>query len=188
MDAAETRRGATLPTLLSAILAASPPRREPSTVVIVMNAEQQTSDLDIETATDQVWRPRRRGMRSFLVALTLGAALIGCGSSTSDVYDATRSASSLQSAGWKAEPVDGMPNTIAGVQQEGYLETTAPDGTRIDVQFLEDGGKATQELNAVMAQYPTFLGVTIGNSLIFAADPATSVPAADLEVLSTLLR
>ena len=155
----------------------------------VTNAEQETSDLDNVTITDQGQHPpRRRGLRLFLVALTLGVVVFGCSSPKSEVYDATRSAASLQTAGWKAKSVAGMPNTISGVRQEGYLETTAPDGTRIDIQFLEDGAKAVQELKAVMGQDATFVGATIGNSLVFAADTTKAVPKPDLDALSTLLR
>ena len=153
------------------------------------NAEQEASDLDNLATTDQGQRPpRRRGLRLFLVALTLGVVVFGCSSPKSDVYDATRSAASLQIAAWKAKPVAGMPHTISGVRQEGYLETTAPDGTRIDIQFLEDGAKAAQELKAVMGQDATFVGATIGNSLVFAADTTKAVPKPDLDALSTLLR
>ena len=157
--------------------------------MIVTNAEQEASDLDNLATTDQGQRPpRRRGLRLFLVALTLGVVVFGCSSPKSDVYDATRSAASLQTAAWKAKPAAGMPNTISGVRQEGYLETTAPDGTRIDIQFLEDGAKAAQELKAVMGQDATFVGATIGNSLVFAADTTKAVPKPDLDALSTLLR
>ena len=124
--------------------------------LIVTIAEQETSDLDNVATTDQGQRPpRRRGPRLFLVALTLGVVVFGCSSPKSDVYDATRSAASLQNAGWKAKSAAGMPNTISGVRQEGYLETTAPDGTRIDIQFLGDGVKAAQELKAVMGNVIT---------------------------------
>jgi hypothetical protein len=165
------------------------PRRDAVPYLFVTNAELETSDLDNVASLEQGQRPSRwRGPRLFLVALTLGVVVFGCSSPNSDVYDATRSAASLQIAAWKAKPVAGMPHTISGVRQEGYLETTAPDGTRIDIQFLEDGAKAAQELKAVIGQDATFVGATIGNSLVFAANTTKAVPKPDLDALSTLLR
>lgn len=158
-------------------------------LIVITVEQQETSDLDNVATTDHGQRPpRRRGLRLFLVALTLGVVVFGCSSPKSAVYDATRSAASLQTAAWKAKSAAGMPNTISGVRQEGYLETTAPDGTRIDIQFLEDGARASQELKAVMGQDATFVGATIGNSLVFAADTTKAVPKSDLDALSTLLR
>gem|GEM_PF-3402551 len=155
--------------------------------LIATNAEPETSDLVV--TTDQGQRlPGRRGPRLLLVALTLVVAAFGCSSPKSDVYNAIPSAASLQTSGWKAESVAGMPNTISGVRQEGYLETTAPDGTRIDIQFLEDGSKAAKELKAVMSQDATFVGATIGNTLVFAANTTKTVPKPDLDALSNLLR
>ena len=151
--------------------------------------ELETSELGgVAQAERGRRRSRRRGLRLLLVASTLGVVVFGCSSPKSDVYDATRSAASLQTAAWKAKPVAGMPNTISGVHQDGYLETTAPDGTRIDVQFLEDGARAAQELKAVIAQDPTFVGATVGNAIVFAADTTRTVPKADLDALSNLLR
>ena len=157
--------------------------------LIVTNAEQETSDLDNVATTDQGQRlPGRRGLRLLLVALTLVGAAFGCSSPKSEVYNAIPSAASLQTSGWKAKSVAGMPNTISGVRQEGYLETTAPDGTRIDIQFLEDGSKAAKELQGVMSQDATFVGATIGNTLVFAANTTKTVPKPDLDALSNLLR
>jgi len=59
-----------------------------------------------------------------------GAAIVGaCGSS--GAYDAGRSAPSLNAAGWQAHSAPGMPQTVAGVHQGGYLDARVPDGARV---------------------------------------------------------
>ena len=121
------------------------------------------------------------------VVLLMSMLMVGCGSSKPAVYDAGRSASALGAAGWRAKSVAGMPNTLAGVRQVGYLEMTAPDGTRIDIQFLEDATKAVQEFKAIEAKDPKFVVVTAGNALVFSADPKTAIPKPDLDRLVRLL-
>ena len=157
--------------------------------LLVTNAKPETSTFDNLATTDQEQRqsgPRR--VRLFLVALTLVVVAFGCSSPKSNVYSAIPSAASLQTSGWKAKSVAGMPITISGVRQEGYLETTAPDGTRIDIQFLEDGSRAAKELKAVIDHDATFVGATIGNTLVFAPGTTKMVPKPDLDALSRLLR
>ena len=131
--------------------------------------------------------PPSRRVTFSLGVLLFAMSLVAC-SSTSDVYDTAHSASSLRAAGWSAKSASGMPNTISQVRQVGYLETTAPDGTRIDIQFLEDPTKAGQELAAVKGQDATFVGTAIGNSLVFGSDATKAVPQSDLAVMKALLR
>ena len=132
-------------------------------------------------------RQKRKGESSPFIVLLVSLLIAGCGSSKPDMYDAGRSATSLGAAGWRAKSVAGMPNTLAGVRQVGYLEMTAPNGTRIDIQFLEDATKAVQEFKAIEAKDPKFVVVTAGNALVFSADPKTAIPKPDLDRLVRLL-
>ena len=132
-------------------------------------------------------RQKRKGAVSPFIVLFVSMLIVGCGSSQPDVFDPGRSAAVLGTAGWRAKSVTGMPNTLSGVRQVGYLEMTAPDGTRIDIQFLEDTAKAVQELKAVEAKDQKFIGSTAGNALIFAADMKHAISKPDLERLVTLL-
>ena len=128
------------------------------------------------------------GARAAVGGLVLSMILVACSSSTGVVYDAARSISSLQGAGWAAKSAAGMPGTLSGLRQVGYLETRAPSGTRIDIQFFEDASSAEQELTAVQHSDASFIGSTIGNSLVFGAGPKTAVPKSCLDSLRKLLR
>ena len=132
-------------------------------------------------------RHKRNGESSPFIVLLVSTLMVGCGSSKPGVYDTGRSAAALGAAGWRAKSVAGMPNTLAGVRQVGYLEMTAPNGTRIDIQFLEDATKAVQEFKAIEAKDPKFVVVTAGNALVFSADPKTAIPKPDLDRLVRLL-
>ena len=105
------------------------------------------------------------------------------------LFDAKASVAALQAAGWKAAEAPGMPDTLSKFKQTGYLETTAPDGQQIDMQFMEDGAKAGAELAAVLKQSPAFKGTTIGNVMVFSHPMGdAALPAADLESLRKLLK
>ena len=132
-------------------------------------------------------RQKRKGESSPFIVLLMSLLMVGCGSSKPDVYDAGRSATALGAAGWRAKSVAGMPNTLAGVRQVGYLEMTAPDGTRIDVQFLEGATKAVQEFKAIEAKDHKFVAITAGNALVFSADMKHAIPKPDLDRLLRLL-
>ena len=132
-------------------------------------------------------RQNRKGALSPFIVLLVSMLMVGCGSSKPDVYDAGRSAAALAAAGWRAKPVTGMPNTLSGVRQVGYLELTAPDGTRIDIQFLEDATKAVQELKSVEAKDQKFIGSTAGNALVFSAEMKHAIAKPDLDRLVRLL-
>ena len=132
-------------------------------------------------------RQKRKGASSPFIVVLVSMLMVGCGSSKPDVYDPGRSVTALGAAGWRARTVAGMPNTLAGVRQVGYLELTAPDGTRIDIKFLEDTAKAIQEFKAIEAKDPKFVGITAGNALVFSADTKTAIPKPDLDRLVSLL-
>ena len=132
-------------------------------------------------------RQNRKRALSSLIVLFVSMLMVGCGSSKPDVYDAGRSAAALGAAGWHVKSVAGMPNTLAGVRQVGYLELTAPDKTRIDIQFLEDATKAVQELKAIEAKDKKFVGSTAGNALVFPADMKHTIAKPDLDRLVKLL-
>ena len=119
--------------------------------------------------------------------------LTACGGAAltlaTQVFDAKATAASLQAAGWKAQEAPGMPNTLSKFKQTGYLETTAPDGQQIDMQFMEDGTKAGAELAAVLKQSPSFRGTTIGSIMVFSHPMGdATLPAADLDALRKLLK
>jgi hypothetical protein len=126
------------------------------------------------------------------VALVLIASACGGGSSTSeDVgssggerYDVGASMTSLQEAAWQAVETEGDPETYAGVTQVGYLETTAPDGEPIDLQFFESPEDAQSELSETEKQEYPFEGTTEGNVLVF--DPTTDTAAVSPENLEAL--
>ena len=131
---------------------------------------------------------KRKGASSLLNVSLLLTLMVGCGSSKPDAYDAGRSIATLRAAGWRPKSVAGMPNTLSGVRQVGYLEVTAPDGTRIDIQFLEDTTKAVLERKAVEAEDKKFIGSTARNALVFAADLKHAIAKPDLDRLTRLLR
>ena len=131
---------------------------------------------------------KRKGASSLLNISLLLTLMVGCGSSKPGAYDAGRSIATLRAAGWRPKSVAGMPNTLSGVRQVGYLEVTAPDGTRIDIQFLEDTTKAVLERKAVEAEDKKFIGSTARNALVFAADLKHAIAKPDLDRLTRLLR
>lgn len=153
----------------------------------------------------------RRSQAILLVAIGLALTLIftGCGGGSSPQeggattassegvttvgtgtpYNVNPTMASLQSAGWQATQTEGIPDTYTGVQQVGYLETTAPDEEAIDLQFFENSTDAERELNRTQRKESPFEGTTIGNVMVF--DPATDTAAVsqeNLEALKQLLK
>ena len=120
--------------------------------------------------------------------LVLLLVLSGCGGD-SPTYDAGRSLPSLQRVGWTVSRTPGPPRTEAGVRQVDYLETTAPDRRRIDLQFLETPAAAAAELAARRQRDPAVPATTIGNVVVIAAgEGAAPVPPTDLASLRDRLR
>ena len=111
----------------------------------------------------------------------------GCGHSGGS-YSQQASLDRLVSAGWKAISANGMPNTVSGLPQVGYLQMTSPDGIRLDAQFMEDAPAAQKEAAAAGAKLPGFRSVVIGNVLVFTPpDGAIPVNDADRTALTSLL-
>ena len=105
-------------------------------------------------------------------------------------YDPRASMASLQDAGWQAEenPED-APEPYTGVRLVGYLETTAPDGEPIDLEFYESPEDAQGELKETQKEEAPFEGVTVGN--VIASDPdndTAAVSQQNLDALQGLLR
>jgi len=114
-------------------------------------------------------------------------AIAGCGGASSGtVYEAQSTARSLQAAHWSARAVAGMPDTFTNARQVAYLETVAPDGSAIDLQFLETSALAVAELTA--ARQHGFSGTTIANAIVVAHTSGTTVPPGDLDALRSLMR
>lgn len=117
------------------------------------------------------------------------AVVAGCARSDTRTYDPDRSVMSLRQVGWVVSRVAPPPETVGGGRQLAYLETTAPDRRRIDLQFLEGAGGATAELTVRRRRNPGFAGTTIGNVLVIpAGERADAVPEPDLAVLRSRLR
>lgn len=137
-----------------------------------------------------LWPSYTSTMTTALVVLLLAACAGAAATSGPQVFDAKASVASLRAAGWTANEAPGMPDTLSKFKQVGYLETTAPDGQQIDMQFMEDAPKAAAELAAVVAKSPTFKGATIGNVMVVERSSmgAAPVPAADLDALRKLLK
>ena len=104
----------------------------------------------------------------------LGVTLAACGSAPHSAANKALSISasiqSLEHAGWKARSVFGMPQTVSGVRQTGYLLVVSPNHSVIDVQFLETASAAATELHVAEAKLHGFHGTNIDNALVF-ADP-----------------
>ena len=127
-------------------------------------------------------------MRRSVAAIALLLVATGCAGESPKTYDPGRSAASLERVGWVVDPV-APPSTTAGGQRPlAYLETTAPDRRRIDLQFLESPEAATAELAARRRQAPGFGGTTVGNVVVIPAGERTDdVPDADLALLRSRL-
>jgi hypothetical protein len=86
------------------------------------------------------------------------AVVAGCARSDTRTYDPDRSVRSLTQVGWAVTRVATPPETVGGGRQLAYLETIAPDRRRIDLQFREGVGGATEELTARRRRNPGFAG------------------------------
>lgn len=112
------------------------------------------------------------------------ALLSACGSGPT-VYDAGNTASAMRDAGWTAKSTAGM-TTYTGARQVAYLETVAPDGAQIDLQFLASASDASAEYAA--AQPHGYGGAVVANVLIVAHTTYQTVTSGDLNDVEGLLR
>lgn len=79
-----------------------------------------------------------------------------------------------------------MPQTYTGARQVAYLETVAPDGAMIDLQFLPSASAAAAEYAA--AHGHGYNGAAAGNVLVVAHTTGQSLNSGDLDAVRMLLR
>ncbi|HVF02672.1 MAG TPA: hypothetical protein VNA27_15220 [Rubrobacteraceae bacterium] len=104
-------------------------------------------------------------------------------------YSPSATATSLQEAGWHVLDQEESPGTYADVTEVGYLETEAPDGEPIGLQFLESPAEAQLELDATVEEESPFDGTTDGNVLIFGLESESAeVTPENLEALQGILK
>ena len=120
-----------------------------------------------------------------VVGTTLVVILMGCGDGTTasgggestassgNPYDVRASMASLQEAGWQATETEDAPEPYTGARLVGYLETTAPDGEPIDLEFYESPGDAQGEVDETKKQEPPFEGTAEGNVMVYDSDNDT---------------
>lgn len=98
---------------------------------------------------------------------------------SSTLYEVSASTESLRDAGWEAEEGEGV-EVYTEAQQVGYLETTAPDGELIDLQFFGSPEEAQGELEETKIQEAPFDGTAEGNVSFFGPqDEETAVVSAE---------
>lgn len=129
----------------------------------------------------------------FLVLALVSAGSAGCGETSArqsgEKYTAAATSSAMHAAGWRSSAVRGMPQTVSGTRQVGYLQTSTPAGRQIDVQFLKGPGEAASEGAAAEKQLHGFRGVVIGNALAFVPpNGRQAIATSDRHALSKLLR
>jgi hypothetical protein len=111
------------------------------------------------------------------------------GESSGTPYSPSATTTSLQEAGWQVLDQEESPGIYADVTEVGYLETEAPDGEPIGLQFLESPEEAQLELNETVEQESPFDGTTDGNVLVFGIESESAeVTPENLEALQGLLR
>jgi hypothetical protein len=111
------------------------------------------------------------------------------GESSGTPYSPSATTTSLQEAGWQVLDQEESPGIYADVTEVGYLETEAPDGEPIGLQFLESPEEAQLELDATVEEESPFDGTTDGNLLIFGLESESAeVTPENLEALQGLLR
>jgi hypothetical protein len=111
------------------------------------------------------------------------------GESSGTPYSPSATTTSLQEAGWQVLDQEESPGIYADVMEVGYLETEAPDGEPIGLQFLESPEEAQLELNETVEQESPFDGTTDGNVLVFGIESESAeVTPENLEALQGLLR
>jgi hypothetical protein len=127
-------------------------------------------------------------MRRSVATIALVVLAAGCARSNTKTYDPDRSAAALQRVGWIVTRVATPPETVGGGGQLAYLQTTAPDRRRIDLQFLEGPDGAADELAARRRRAPDFAGTAIGNVVVIPQGERTDdLPDADVAALRSHL-
>ncbi len=104
-------------------------------------------------------------------------------------YQASASMSSLRDAGWQVtDAPEEAPDPNTGVRLAGYLQTTAPDGEPIDLEFYENPEDARAEQSEAMSE--GLLGATaVENVLAYDVENEFGqVSPENLQALQTLLR
>jgi hypothetical protein len=110
------------------------------------------------------------------------------GESSGTPYSQSATATSLQEADWQVLDQEESPGVYADVTEAGYLETEAPDGEPIALQFLGNAEEAQTELDATAEEEAPFDGTTEGNVLIFGLESESAeVTPENLEELRGLL-
>ena len=123
-----------------------------------------------------------------IIALASFAAACGSGGSSGTTYHPSASHQALSNAGWSVTATPGM-KPISGGRQLGWFNVTAPDGTKLSLQFLENPDHASQELSAVQKSDPKFQGKTVGSILAFLAPNGHEpIPSSDLKALARSLK
>ncbi|MGH7687086.1 MAG: hypothetical protein ACREN2_09760 [Candidatus Dormibacteria bacterium] len=128
-------------------------------------------------------------MRRVTIALVLPVAALvatACGSSANVTYDAGHTQSAMKDAGWTTRVTAGMPQTYTGAKQVAFLDTTAPDGALIDLQFMDTPAHATAEYT--VAHQHNYNGAAYGNVLVIAHTIGQSVTSGDLDSVQGLLK
>ena len=121
--------------------------------------------------------------------ILIASACSGNSSPTAAVVSASASITNLERAGWQARSDAGMPNTVSGVRQTGYLVVVSPSHTTIDIQFFGSASDALSEIHAAQGRLNRFHGSTIANALVFAHPSGQTPISADLDQkLASLLR
>ncbi len=135
----------------------------------------------------------RRCLSSRLVAVLVGLAVAGCGSSSSAGAGSTpaqvsATEGSLRAAGWQVHQVAGMPHTVSGAPQVGYLQVTSPAGAQLDLQVFAAAAQASTEAAAAQAKLPGFHASPIGDLIAFSrGNGRQSLTVAELSALRSAL-
>ncbi len=134
--------------------------------------------------------PRRLAV---MLAMLITVLAVSCGGesttpqggeSSGTPYNPSATATSLQEAGWQVLDQEESPGIYADVTEVGYLETEAPDGEPIGLQFLESTEEAQLELDATVEEESPFDGTTEGNVLVFGTESESAeVTPENLEAL-----
>lgn len=79
-----------------------------------------------------------------------------------------------------------MPNTLSGAPQLFYLQTVAPDGTQLDLQFFAKARQAAAERVDAKRRLHVSNATTVRDAFVLAAR-ARRLPPRDVAALTRLL-